>query len=76
MHGRERFEAIAAAGFQREAFDGIRWTTASAADVLDATADEIVYNPQGRTGEASPIDVNSEPEVAELLNRVDTDELT
>jgi hypothetical protein len=75
-YGKERFEAIAAAGFQREAFDGIRWDNASGAEVLDATADEIVYNPQGRTGEAAPIDVSSEPEVAELLNRIDTDGLT
>lgn len=75
-YGQPRVECLMAARFTRKAFDGIRWSDASAAEIVDDTSTEMVVNFKGQAKEIQPLDLTSQPELAALVAQLDLAELT
>jgi hypothetical protein len=74
-YGRPRVDLLLAARFERGAFAGVQWDRAEAPDVIRDTASEFVANVKGQAKELHPIDLTKEPELAQLIELVDADEL-
>jgi hypothetical protein len=54
----------------------VRWSTADAVVVVNDTATELVLNQKGSAKELTPVVLNKEPELANLVGIVDFAELT
>jgi hypothetical protein len=74
--GRPRTEVLLAARFERAALDGIQWDRAEAPQVVVDAASELVVDVKGRAKELHPVDLSREPDLAELVQRIDVEELT
>jgi hypothetical protein len=74
-YGRPRIDLLLAARFDRNALDGIQWARAEAPDVVNDASSELVVNIKGQAKELHPIDLAREPELAQLVEHVDADEL-
>ncbi|OKI64362.1 DUF4236 domain-containing protein [Micromonospora sp. CB01531] len=75
-YGRPRVSCLLATKIDRSALDGVRWDTADAAAIVNDTTSELLLNPRARTGELLPLNLATEPALAELINTVDLAELT
>ncbi|MEU5529275.1 DUF4236 domain-containing protein [Micromonospora chersina] len=75
-YGRPRVSCLLAAKFDRHALNGVQWQTADAAGIVNDTSTELVLNQRARTGELQPLNLATEPALAELLSAVDLAELT
>ena len=75
-YGNVRPELLIAGRWQRQAFEGVRWSTADAVVVVNDTATELVLNQKGSAKELTPVVLNKEPELANLVGIVDFAELT
>jgi hypothetical protein len=74
-YGRQRPECLLAATFTRPALSGIQWQTASAAQIVNhAATDQRIR--QSAYGELQPLNLAREPELAQLVDAIDLDDLT
>jgi ribosomal protein L7/L12 len=74
-YGRRRPECLLAAAFSRQALSDIQWHTASATQIVsDAATDKRIQ--QTAYGELRPLDLTSEPDIAQLLDAIDLDDLS
>lgn len=72
-YGAQNIECLLAALFKREAFHGIRWDSANAAEIVnDASAEQSLR--QGRAGEILPLDLSQEPALAGLVQAFEVDQ--
>ncbi|MCO1597645.1 DUF4236 domain-containing protein [Micromonospora sp. RHAY321] len=74
-YGRPRVSCLLAVKFDRQALNGVQWQTADAARIVIDTSTELILNHRARTGELQPLNLATEPALAELLNAVDLAEL-
>jgi hypothetical protein len=75
-YGRPRVSCLLAAKLDRRALNGVRWETADAAAIVNDTSTERLLYPRARTGELLPLNLETEPALADLINTVDLAELT
>ncbi|MET8354294.1 hypothetical protein [Micromonospora sp. NPDC005206] len=75
-YGRPRVSCLLAAKFDRESLNGVQWQTADAARIVNDTSTELLLNQRARTGDLQPLNLATEPALAELLSAVDLAELT
>lgn len=74
-YGSPVVEALVGCHFSRSALSGVRWADTDAATVLVDASDELVYNAKGSTKALAPIALDSEPDLAALVARVDVDHM-
>jgi hypothetical protein len=74
-YGRSRPEALVAARVERRGLDGIRWSEADAAMVLQDASSELVMVLAGRSRALQPIDLTQHQEVGAVLDAVDLEDL-
>ncbi len=67
--GDDRLIALFAGRFPRTLLEGARWDAIDLARVLDEVPDALL-NRRGRTGELAPLDLDDEPELAEVVSHV------
>jgi hypothetical protein len=75
-YGKVTPELLVAGQWERQAFQGVRWSDADAARVVNDTATELVLNQKGSAKELSPVVLSREPELENLVKIVDFGELT
>ena len=68
-------EALVGCHLSRTALAGVRWSDTDAATVLVDANDELVYNAKGATKALAPIALDSEPDLAALVARVDVEHM-
>lgn len=64
-------EAVMAARFTRQRFEGRRWRDSTSSMLLGECAEEILTNQRGRAKELYPVDLAGHPELAAILAAVD-----
>ncbi|MEH0938700.1 DUF4236 domain-containing protein [Micromonospora psammae] len=74
-YGRPRVSCLMATRFERAALAGVRWDEASATDIVNDANSELLLDQRPRTFELLPLNLDSEPALAELVNAVDLAEL-
>lgn len=74
IYGRTSVECMLAGRWTRAAFDGVQWKDASAGKILAGTATDLVLNE--KRGQIVPVDLATEPDIAAILSRIDTAELS
>jgi hypothetical protein len=75
IHGDRRSECVLACMFERRSLVGVRWKEVPASQVVNEAASELLLNQKGRTKELQPLDLAHEPELKELLGRIELDDL-
>jgi hypothetical protein len=75
-YGKARIEALVGARFARTALDGVQWSTADAAVVVNDTSTELTARFAGPSKEFAALDLAAEPDLAAVIAAVDLDELT
>ncbi len=73
-YGKSRLECVLAGRWTRRAFEGVAWHAADAVTVTEDTASELLLNLQAGK-KLRPLDLSKEPDIAQLLAQVDTDDL-
>lgn len=73
-YGQPGVDPIVAGRWEKAAFDGVHWSSASAVTIARDTASELVLN-QGRTLELRPLPLTAHPDLANLIGRVDIEDL-
>jgi hypothetical protein len=69
------WECLLAGRFLRSAFDGVRWQhDADASRIIQDSATELLVNLRRGT-ELQPVNLSKEPEIQEVIDLVDFDEL-
>lgn len=71
-YGRNRREALLAASFTRDGLNGVRWSAADAMTILQGISDELVIRMAGPSKTLAPLDLRSEPDIAQLLDATQT----
>jgi hypothetical protein len=74
-YGRARVECLLATRVTRTSLEGVRWNDTDAGTVLNDTNSELLINQKGQAKEIQPLDLTAEPELIELLSRVDAEAL-
>lgn len=64
-------ECLLAARFSRGALQGVRWDLVEATAVLSDISSELLVNQRGAARELQPLDLAGEPELADLLMKVE-----
>jgi hypothetical protein len=75
VYGQKRVEAVLAALFSRESFEGVRWTSIDAVQAFNELASDREVNQTGRYREFSALDLASQPAIAAAVDAVDVEEL-
>lgn len=73
--GRVPADCVLAARFSRNALQGVRWDLVEATTVLNDVSSELLVRQRGAARELQPLDLAKEPELAELLTKVDVEDL-
>ena len=74
-YGNRRVEAIAAGLVYRSAFEGVRWDEVDASQVFNDCFAERMANQVGRLNEFQPMDLSDDPDIQELIDAIDLDDL-
>lgn len=74
-YGERRGEAMAAAVIQRTALDGVRWKEVNASVILMDVASQLILNQRPPSPGLRPLDLDKEPEIAAIMERIDFDDL-
>jgi hypothetical protein len=69
--GGVRAECLLAARFARSALQGVRWDLVEATAVLSEISSELLVSRRGAARELQPLDLAGEPELADLLTKVE-----
>jgi len=62
-----RREALLAASFTRDGLNGVQWNAADAVTILQGISDELVIRMAGPSKTLAPLDLKTEPDIAQLL---------
>jgi hypothetical protein len=76
VFGGARIDALLAAGFTRATLDRVDWANATATTIVGDASDELVVSYKGATKTISPLDLATEPDVAQLVSAIELDDLT
>jgi hypothetical protein len=74
-YGNVQPEAVLAARFERSRLTGIQWAHADASKVVNDASTEKLVVQKGATQELLPIDLAKEPQLADVIDAVDFEEL-
>lgn len=74
-YGSRKAEPLLAASFDRGAFDGVQWSDADAAQVVNDTSTDLRINQKGAAKELVPLDLAGEPDLAAVVDAVDIEDL-
>ena len=74
-YGKVRPEVVLAARFERAGLAGILWSQADAAQVVNDASTECIFIQKGASQELMPVDLSSEPQLSDVVNAVDFEEL-
>ncbi|GAA4997618.1 hypothetical protein [Actinopolymorpha pittospori] len=74
-YGHPRVEAILAARFARQALRDVRWTTADAVRIVSDASELLTVKQAGASKEFAPLDLDSEPDIAKVVQAVDVSDL-
>ena len=66
-YGRVGFEVLLAARFEKTRLNGIRWTEADATRIVNDASSERILVQKGAARELAPIDLTTEPQLAEVV---------
>lgn len=72
--GNPHVEPVLAARWTRDSLSGIQWDTVDAATITRDTATDLLMN-TGRVGDLQALDLAGQEDIAEVVTRVDLDEL-
>jgi hypothetical protein len=73
--GAPHIDVLMAASFERSRLAAVRWSEADANIILQDAAAELVLNIKRATHELQPVNLDKEPALQELMQRVEIDEL-
>ncbi|MFD2078118.1 DUF4236 domain-containing protein [Actinopolymorpha cephalotaxi] len=74
-YGRPRVQAILAARFARQALHDVRWTAADATQIVGDASELLTVKQAGPSKEFVPLDLDSEPDIAKVVQAVDVSDL-
>jgi hypothetical protein len=74
-YGHPKVSCLLAAKFDRAALEGVQWSSADAARIVNDVASDVAAEQRGRTKELSPIDLSEEPALAQLVQAVALEDL-
>jgi len=74
-YGQPRLVCLAAASFARERLQEVQWRQADASTIVNDAPGELLISLVAGDRELRPLDLKSEPELAELIRTIDTVEL-
>jgi hypothetical protein len=74
-YGKVRPEVVLAARFERTSLAGILWAQANAAQVVNDASTERIFIQRGASQELTPVDLSKEPQLTDVVNAVDFEEL-
>ncbi|HEY3530651.1 MAG TPA: hypothetical protein VGK78_16005 [Nocardioides sp.] len=74
-YGKIRAEVVLAARFARSRLDGIQWDHADAAQIVNDASTERILIQKGAVQELMPVDLSREPQLKEVVDAVDFEEL-
>ncbi|MBA8929543.1 hypothetical protein BC739_006761 [Kutzneria viridogrisea] len=73
--GKHAVDVVMAARFDRASLAAVLWDSTEANAIVHDTATELVVNLKRATHELLPVNLANEPAIADLVSRVETDEL-
>ena len=71
-YGRRSLECLLAFRLTRDALEGVQWKEANATTVINDVSTERLIKQSGPSGDLSPFELTSEPELLALANAIDT----
>jgi hypothetical protein len=73
-YGRRTVDCLLAGRFERAKLDGVQWASASAIQIVNDASSELIMKQRGQAKQLQPVDLNGEPELANLIKSVDFDD--
>lgn len=74
-YGNHHPDVLIAAGFERERLNGVQWETTESVRILNDVSSELQLKQLGAAKTLTPLPLDDEPELQELLNAIDYEEL-
>lgn len=73
-YGHTQLECLLAVTLIRAGLEGVEWSTAPAAEIIQQAGSDLSTQVAGRTRHLEPLDLSAEPELSALLKAVDAED--